>query len=139
MEFLVIAGVVVIVVLVFKKLTSTTNSDKLTLLQLENWISLYENGSLFQKSNMATALVFQSILMANEMGVNIPLNEFMREKNSAKESSMDVVNQWLKLIFEEMAQEIPISQIKSLPARTIGAMLVVRLISPSRYRAILRG
>lgn len=139
MEFLAIIGAIAIVVFIFKKLTSSTNSDKLTMLQLENWIPMYSNGSLFQKSNMATALVVQSIHMANGMGINISVNEFMHEKNKNKECSMDVVNQWLDYIFSEMVQDIPASQLNALPARTVGAMMIVRLASPSRYRELLRG
>lgn len=77
MEFLEIIGSIAIAIFIFKKFTSTTNSDKLTLLQLENWVPMYSSGSLFQKSNMATALVVQSIHMANGMGINISVNEFM--------------------------------------------------------------
>lgn len=139
MEFVVIVGVAVAVIFIFKKFTNSTNSDKLTLLQLENWVPMYSNGSLFQKSNMATALVVQSIHMANGMGVNISVNEFMREKNRSKQCSMDVVNEWLDYIFSEMVRDIPVPQINSLPAQTIGAMLIVRMASPSRYRDLLRG
>ncbi len=139
MEVLAIIGVIAVVVFVFKRLTSSTSSDKLTLLQLENWIPMYVNGSLFQKSNMATALVVQSIHMANEMGVNVSVNEFMREKNKNKESSMDVVSQWLDYIFSEMVQDISAEQLNALPARTVGAMMVVRMVSPSRYKELLRG
>lgn len=139
MEFLVIIGAVLGAVFIFKKLTKPTNSDKLTLLQLENWISIYSTGSLFEKSNMATALVVQSITMANGMGVNISVNDFMKQKNKSKESSMDVVNQWLSYIFSEMANDIPAEQINSFPARTIGAMLIVKMANPARYREILRG
>ncbi len=139
MELVVIVGVAVAVIFIFKKFTNSTNSDKLTLLQLENWVPMYSNGSLFQKSNMATALVVQSIHMANGMGVNISVNEFMREKNRSKQCSMDVVNEWLNYIFSEMVQDIPAPQINSLPAQTVGAMLIVRMASPSRYRDLLRG
>lgn len=139
MEFLLIVGIVVAVIFIFKKLTNSTNSDKLTLLQLENWVPMYASGSLFQKSNMATALVVQSINMANGMGENISVNEFMREKNRNKEPSVEVVNGWLSYIFDEMVKDIPISQINSLPARTVGAMLIIRMASPSRYRELLRG
>ena len=64
MEFIVIVGAVLLVVFVFRKYTRPTSSDKLTLLQLENWVSIYSSGSLFEKSNMATALVVQSIIMS---------------------------------------------------------------------------
>lgn len=138
MELLAIIGAIAVVVFIFKKLTSSTDSDKLTLLQLENWIPMYSNGSLFQKSNMATALVVQSIHMANGMGINISVNEFMYEKNKSKECSIDVVNQWLDYIFSEMVQDIPASQLNALPARTVGAMMIVRLASPGRYRELLR-
>lgn len=139
MELLAIIGAVAVIVFIFKKLTSSTNSDKLTLLQLENWIPLYSKGSLFQKSNMATALIVQSVHMANGMGINISVNEFMNKKNKSKECSLDVVNQWLDYIFDEMVQDIPASQLNALPARTVGAMMIVRLASPSRYRELLRG
>lgn len=134
MEFIAIIGGITIVVFVFKKLTSTTNSDKLTLLQLENWIPMYSNGSLYQKSNMATALVVQSVHMASEMGINVSVNRFMREKNKKKESSVDVVNQWLEYIYTEMVQDIPVSQINSLPARTVGAMMIIRVTDPGKFR-----
>lgn len=139
MEFIVIVGAVLLVIFVFKKFTRPTNSDKLTLLQLENWISIYSSGSLFEKSNMATALVVQSIIMANGMGLNISVNEFMREKNANKESSMDVVNHWLNCIFSEMVNDIPLEQINSFPARTIGGMLIMKIADPRRYKEILSG
>lgn len=139
MEFIVIVGAVLLVIFVFKKLTRPTNSDKLTLLQLENWISIYSSGSLFEKSNMATALVVQSIIVANSMGLNISVNEFMREKNASKESSMDVVNHWLSCIFSEMVNDIPLEQINSVPARTVGGMLIMKMADPRRYKEILSG
>lgn len=139
MEFLLVIGAIAAAVLIYKKLTNYTSSDKLTLLQLEHWVPMYSSESLFQKSKMATALVVQSIHLANGMGVNISVNEFMREKNRNKESSVEVVDGWLSCIFNEMAKDIPLSQINSLPARTIGAMLIVRLASPSRYRELVRG
>ena len=139
MEFIVIVSAVLLVVYLYKRFTKPNSSDKLTLLQFENWVSIYSNGNLFEKSNMATALVIQSIIMANGMGVDISVNEFMSEKNKSKESSIDIINNWLDCIFNEMINDIPLDQLNLVPARVIGAMVILKMISPSRYSAFLRG
>ena len=139
MDYVLIIGAVVLIVFIYRKLTTSTNSDKLTLLQLENWVPMYRNGSLFQKSTMATALVVQSINMANGMGVYISVNEFMREKNRNKISSIETVDEWLSYIFSDMTRDIPLSQLNTLPARSVGAMMLISLLDRERFRALVSG
>lgn len=138
MEIFAVIGVLAIVIFLFKKITSSTNSDKLTLLQLENWIAIYSKESLFQRSKMATALVVQSVNLANQMGMKISIHELMEEKNKNKESSIDVVNQWIDYIFTEMVKDISANEIKSTPARTVGALLLIRIVDFSSYRQLLK-
>jgi hypothetical protein len=138
MNIIYLVGFIVVAFYIFKKLTKPTNSDKLTLLQLENWLPIYANATLFEKSNMATALVFQSIVLANTLGVSISADEFMREKNKENIPSIDVVDGWLSFIFDEMAEDMPLSQIQTTPVRTVGALIVVRAHSRIRYRELTR-
>lgn len=138
MEILAVIGIVAIVIFLFKKINSSTNSDKLTLTKLENWLSIYSKESLFQKSKMATALVVQSVNLANEMGVSISIDELMKEKNKNKESSIDVVDQWVEYIFSEMVKDISTINIKNMPARTVGALLLISIVDFPKYRQLLK-
>lgn len=138
MEIFAVIGVLAIVIFFFKKITSSTNSDKLTLLQLENWLAIYSKEGLFQRSKMATALVVQSVNLANQMGMKISIHELMEEKNKNKESSIDVVNQWIDYIFTEMVKDISANEIKSTPARTVGALLLIRIVDFPSYRQLLK-
>lgn len=139
MEFFALIGLITVVVFIFKKLTRPTNSDKLTLLQLENWIPMYANGSFLEKSNMATALVVQAITVAKAMGIDISVNEVMAEKNKENISSIQIVDQWLDYIHSVMSKDVAISQLNPLPARTVFAMVIVHTISRSKFGALLRG
>lgn len=88
---------------------------------------------------MATSLLVQALTLANNMGVSISVNEFMSHKNKNKETSVEVVNGWLEHIYDKMTKEISQEEINSTPARTICAMLVVKMASPATYRELLRG
>ncbi|WP_153044074.1 hypothetical protein [Kerstersia gyiorum] len=134
MEVLAIIGIIAIVIFVFKKLNSTTSADKLTLLTFNTWLDLYHKEKLFQKSKMATALVIQSIQVANSMGLNISVNQFMMEKNKSKMSSIDVIDQWLEVITQEMTHEISAEEIDSLQARSVGGLFLLKMSAPSQYR-----
>lgn len=134
MELLVLVGVTIIIIYSYKKLTTSTNSDKLTLLQLENWVAIYSQEDLLKKGNMATALIVQSIHLANNMGINISINEFMCEKNKNKEKSIDIIEEWLEYISSEMTNDMSLSQINAMPARTVGALLLLSLSNSSLYR-----
>ena len=139
MEFLAVIAVLLIAFTGYKLLFKPNNSDKLTLLQMENWVSLYSNASLLEKGSMATALLVQAITLANNMGASITVNEFMLHKHKNKESSVEIANGWLEHIYEEMTKDISRAEIDSTPARTVCAMMVVKLDSPAIYRELLRG
>ena len=139
MEVLAVIAVALIAFIGYKLLFKPNNSDKLTLLQMENWVALYSNASLFERSRMATSLLVQALTLANNMGVSISVNEFMSHKNKNKETSIEVVNGWLEHIYDKMTKEISQEEINSTPARTICAMLVVKMASPATYLELLRG
>lgn len=139
MELFVLVAVLLVAFIGYKLLFNPNNSDRLTLLQMENWVSLYSNASFLEKSSMATALLVQSIILSNKLGSSITVNEFMLHKSKSKESSMDIVNVWIEKIYEDMTKDISRSEIDATPARTVCAMLVVKLESPAIYRDLLRG
>lgn len=138
MEFIVVVGLIVAAVFIYKKVTTPTTSDKLTLLQLDNWMLLYSKEGHFERSKMATALVVQAINLANAMGAGVPLNEVMADKAKDGTSSISVVDGWIDTIFKEMAKDVPAEYFAMTPARTACALLVLKMVRPSLYYQFLR-
>lgn len=139
MTFFVIVGLLIAAVLLYRLATRPTASDKLSLLPLSSWVDVYDQGSLFEKSNMATALVVNAVTVANSMGVQLSINEVMAEYNRNKQSSMDVVAEWMELIKAEMTKDTPLEELMASPARMVCGLMMVMCLSRITYYQILKG
>ncbi|WP_158307027.1 hypothetical protein [Ectopseudomonas mendocina] len=113
-------------------------ADKLTLLDLHQWISLYTKLSPFEAAPMATSLIVQSITVANNMGLALTVSEFMQEKNRNKKLSTEVVDDWLDFIHEELTKDLPIAEIYKMPARAVGAMAIFKQTDNSSYQSLMK-
>jgi len=61
----------------YKYFFTPNNSDKMTLLPMQNWLEEYIQARFFKKGSMATAMLVQSIGMANSMGASITVSGYM--------------------------------------------------------------
>lgn len=137
MELALIAAAIAAAYFVYKNLAKPNHSDELTLLDLKNWISIYSDAEPLKASKMATALIVQSITVANNMGLGIPVKEFMQRKNRTRTLSTEVISGWLDLIHDEIIKDIPISEMYQMPARAATALAVLKLSDESAYKAFL--
>ncbi|CAE6914461.1 conserved protein of unknown function [Ectopseudomonas oleovorans] len=137
MEF-VLPLALVLVFLGYRAFTKPNKSDKLTLLNLHQWIDLYTKLPPFEAAPMATALIVQSITVANSMGLPLTVSEFMQEKSRNKKLSTEVVDDWLDFIHEELTKDLSIAEMYKMPARAVGAMAVFKQTDINSYQSFLR-
>lgn len=137
MEFIIPLALALVVFLGYRTFKKPNQSDRLTLLDLHQWISLYTKLSPFEAAPMATALIAQSITVANNMGLPLTVSEFMLEKNRNKKLSTEVIDDWLDFIHEELTKDIPIAEMYKMPARAVGAMAIFKQTDKISYQSFL--
>jgi hypothetical protein len=137
MELIIPLALALAVFLGYRAFTKPNSADKLTLLDLHQWISIYTKLPPLQAAPMATALLVQSITVANGMGLPLTVSEFMLEKNRNKTLSTEVVDNWLDFIHEELIKDLPLAEMYKMPARAVGALAIYKLTNEASYRSFL--
>ncbi|WP_186129813.1 hypothetical protein ACN262_32850 [Burkholderia gladioli] len=139
MEFFAIVGFLIAIFAAFKIFRGTKKNNELTLLLFEDWTRRFYAVNDVQKSHMATALVLQSMHLAESMGAGVSAKNIIGAMNKDKVNSLGVVSEWLQFIDEDLRKDFPSKDFNCLQARLVGAMLVTKMANPVKYRDILRG
>lgn len=131
MEIIFILAIVVIIVTIGWFMRSN-QYDKQTQMEFGFWILSYQNCvSSFQSSRMSVAFLTQSIHMAKEMGiVNDKQREIMTntfKQAGAKMSVSMLLGKTLHVIIGVLGE----NEIQELPARTVGALMLLTWMTPS--------
>ncbi|MCW2292522.1 hypothetical protein M2262_002572 [Pseudomonas sp. BIGb0408] len=93
------------------------------------WLSSYQARSPVEQHEMAEMLLRRSIRLAANMGVQINLDELLG--NGAEPA--DLIAAWQV----RLPGVIPAAYLPGTPASTVGALLLIQQVDPSRFHELL--
>lgn len=120
------------------KLFKPNGNDKLTQANLDIWIRMYSLAPPRKAAGMATALIVQSIKVANNAGLRLSVGEFMRHKARSGMLSTEVVSNWLDYLHDNLTDDAPLADLYQMPARAACGLVALKLLDQSAYRAFVR-
>lgn len=96
--------------------------------QISDWLPRFEAASPIEQHEMAEVLLHQSAELASQMGVEIYLDELLEGSDP-----IELIRTWQA----QLPIAIPAHALPKTPARTIGALLLIRDVQPESFRELL--
>ncbi|SDI39738.1 hypothetical protein SAMN05216588_11628 [Pseudomonas flavescens] len=96
---------------------------------MEEWLSSYQACGPVEQHEMADALVRQSMRLAANMGVQVSLDDLLANGREPTE----LIVTWR----DQLPSVIPASSLPGTPASTIGTLLLIHQLQPSRFYQLL--
>ena len=93
------------------------------------WMSHFDAATPVEQHELAEALLRQSALLAEQMDVEVSLSELL----PADCDPTALIISWQA----QLTVAIPAHALLNTPARTIGALLLIRDVQPQRFRELL--
>ncbi|WP_131181761.1 hypothetical protein [Phytopseudomonas daroniae] len=104
-------------------------SAALSRRSMSEWLLRFEAASPVEQHEMAEALLTHSVRLAAQMGVQASIAELLATGNEASA----LVATWQSQLHTAM----PTTSLSTTPARTIGALMVIRQVQPLRFQELL--
>ncbi|PZW71358.1 hypothetical protein F471_00429 [Pseudomonas sp. URMO17WK12:I1] len=96
--------------------------------QITDWLARFESASQIEQHEMADVLLRQSAELASQMGVEVYLDELLEASEP-----IELIRTWQA----QLPIAIPSHALPKTPARTIGALLLIRDVQPESFRELL--
>ncbi len=97
--------------------------------QMSDWLARFDAATPVEQHEMAEALLRQSAELASQMGVEVYLDELL----PAGGDPIELIRAWQA----QLPIAIPAHALPNTPARTVGALLLIRDVQPERFRTLL--
>lgn len=97
--------------------------------QMIDWLSRFDAATPVEQHEMAEVLLQQSAELAAQMGVEVYLDELLPEGGDP----IELIRTWQA----QLPIAIPAHALPNTPARTVGALLLIRDVEPESFRALL--
>lgn len=122
---------------VWKYFFKPNEFDKLTLINLGLWKFKYEQESLFRRVSMASALVFQSVNLAEKLGSGFDIKEFTAMMRAENKEISTFVTEWLEIINTELTEYIREDELNSIPAVSAFGFMLLKANNESRFHEVI--
>ncbi|WP_143485937.1 hypothetical protein [Pseudomonas sp. PA15(2017)] len=96
---------------------------------MSDWLSRFDAATAVEQHEMAEVLLQQSAELAAQMGVEVYLEEVLPEDGDP----IELIRTWQT----QLPIAIPAHALPNTPARTVGALLLIRDVEPESFRALL--
>ena len=97
--------------------------------QMSDWLARFDAATPIEQHEMAEVLLQQSAELAAHMGVEVYLDELLPEGGDP----IELIRTWQA----QLPIAIPAHVLPHTPARTVGALMLIRDVEPESFRALL--
>ncbi|MDQ7987347.1 hypothetical protein QYS36_20605 [Pseudomonas sp. G34] len=97
--------------------------------QISEWLACFEAATPVEQYEMAEVLLQASAELAAQMGIEVRLDELL----PAGSDPIDLIRTWQT----QLPIAIPAHALPNTPARTVGALLLIREVQPDSFRQLL--
>lgn len=97
--------------------------------QISEWLACFDAATPVEQYEMAEVLLQQSVELASQMGIEAHLDELL----PAGSDPIELIRTWQA----QLPIAIPANALLNTPARTIGALLLIRDVQPDSFRRLL--
>ncbi|TBU87018.1 hypothetical protein [Phytopseudomonas dryadis] len=98
---------------------------------MSEWLARYTTAAPVEQHEMAEALLHQSIRLAARMGVQVSVEDLL----PIGDEPCSLIARWQVHMHSDMSA----TPLPTTPARTLGALLLIRQLQPQRYRELTSG
>lgn len=129
MELFFTAITLVLVGAVYLLVQRVRSPSGLSRKPIMEWMSRFDAATPVEQYELAEALLQQSALLAEQMDVDVSLRQLLR----ADGDPIALIMSWQA----QLADAIPAHALLNTPARTIGALMLIREVQPDSFRQLL--